>query len=155
MNLQNDTAVATEAVLENTVVETVAETVATQATSTDVPAKKVYSTPYKTRGQWFKEMRESGQLAPRQPKAASEKPAKKVAKSVDAKAAARKEFGRRRFFANRAKAAKDAAIASGATKKVYATPYKTRGQWFKEMRESGQLAPRQPKAQVAETVAAA
>jgi len=154
MNLQNDAVIATEATIENTVVESaVAET-----TSTEVAAKKVYTTPFKTRGQWFKEMRESGQLAPRQPKAAGDKSAKKAAKKVaDDKAAARKEIGRRRFFVNRARAAKAAAEASGAPvapKKVYDTPYLTRGAWFKMMRETGQMAPRPSKTQVAETVAA-
>lgn len=69
MNTPTDTAIITETVLENTVVETVVETVVAETTATEVAVKKAYDTPYKTRGQWFKEMRESGQLAPRQPKA--------------------------------------------------------------------------------------
>ena len=130
MNLQNDTVIATEATIENTVVETaVAET-----TSTEVATKKVYATPYLTRGQFMKKLREEGKLAPRQPKAAGTKPAQKAGKKVvDDKTAARKEIGRRRFFANRARAAKAAAEASGAPvapKKVYSTPFLTRGQWF-------------------------
>lgn len=69
-----------------------------------------------------------------------------------AKAASRAAFAKRRHFANRAKAAKDP-NAPVVEKKVYDTPYVTRGQWFKMMRETGQLAPRQPKtAPVAETV---
>ncbi len=161
MNLQNDTAIVTETVIENAVVETVvAETTSTEVATTEA---KTYTRPWMPKGQYFAMLREQGLLKPREPKATSEKPAKtvakKAAKSVDAKAAARKEFGRRRFFANRQKAANEAAIASGAPvapKKVYDTPYLPKGAWYKMMRETGQMAPRQPKAQVAaETVAAA
>lgn len=132
----------------------------TTATNTAVVATetKTYDRPYLPKGQYFAMLREQGLLRPRQPKVATDKPAKSskkaATKAEGEKAAARKEFGRRRFFANRARAAKAAAEASGmpvAPKKVYDTPYMPKGQWFKMMRDSGQLAPRQPKAQVAET----
>ncbi|MFC5505344.1 hypothetical protein [Bosea massiliensis] len=129
----------------------------TTATDTAVVATqtKTYDRPYLPRGQYFAMLREQGLLKPREPKAASEKPAtsKKTSKTTGTdKAAARAAFAKRRHFANRAKAAKDP-NAPVVEKKVYDTPYVTRGQWFKMMRESGQLAPRQPKtAPVGETV---
>ena len=113
------------------------------STSTAVATeKKVYDTPFKTRGQFMKELRETGKLPPRQPKAKAAPVA--AEKSAEDKKAARGAFARRRHFANKAKAAKAAGVET-APKKVYDTPFKTRGQWFKEMREAGKLAPRQPK----------
>jgi hypothetical protein len=130
----------------------------TTATETAVVATetKTYDRPYLPRGQYFAMLREQGLLKPREPKAASEKSAKsskKVSKSAGAdKAASRAAFAKRRHFANRAKAAKDP-NAPVVEKKKYDTPYLTKGQWFKMMRETGQLAPRQPKtAPVGETV---
>lgn len=108
------------------------------ATST---AARVYDTPFKTRGQFMKELREAGKLPPRTPKANDAAIA--TDKSSDDKKAARNAFARRRYFANKAKAAKAAAETTPA--KGYDTPFKTRGQWFKEMREAGKLPPRQPK----------
>ncbi|PZR93544.1 MAG: hypothetical protein DI537_10535 [Stutzerimonas stutzeri] len=124
----------------------------TTATETAVvaAATKTYDRPYLPRGAYFAMLREQGLLKPRE-RSASAKPAasKKAANTVEGgKAASRAAFAKRRHFANRAKAAKD----PSAPKKVYDTPYMTKGQWFKMMRETGQLAPRQPKAQpVAET----
>ncbi len=129
----------------------------TTATATAVVATqtKTYDRPYLPRGQYLAMLREQGLLKPREPKAVSAKSAtsKKASKTtVVDKAAERAAFAKRRHFANRAKAAKDP-NAPVVEKKVYDTPYVTRGQWFKMMRETGQLAPRQPKtAPVGETV---
>ena len=110
-------------------------------------ATKTYDRPYLPKGQYFAMLREQGLLKPREPKAkgtTSTKAKGKAKAAAEAKKNERSAFARRMYFVNKAKAAK-AAGGEQAPKKVFDTPYKTRGQWFKEMREAGKLAPRQPK----------
>lgn len=111
--------------------------VATAAVATET---KTFDRPYLPKGRYFAMLREQGLLKPRQPKAKVEA----AEKSVDEKQVARAGFARRKHFANKAKAAKVAG-AETAPKKVYDTPYVTRGQFMKKLREEGKLAPRQPK----------
>lgn len=114
--------------------------VATAAVATET---KTYDRPYLPKGQYFAMLREQGLLKPRQPKAKVET-AEVAEKSADEKQVARSAFARRKHFANKAKAAK-AAGGETAPKKVYDTPFLTRGQFMKKLREEGKLAPRQPK----------
>ena len=119
---------------------------------------KTYDRPWMPRGQYMAWLREQGKLQPRQSqgtaKAKSTGKSKAKSAGTEANKAERSAFARRMYFVNKARAAK-AAGGEQAPKEVYATPYKTRGQWFKEMREAGKLAPRQPKVAAAEVAAEA
>ncbi|GHE73671.1 hypothetical protein GCM10019059_36540 [Camelimonas fluminis] len=87
--------------------------------------------PFMPRGQFLAMLRRTGELAP-------ETPQQRKARR-DARAEATKEQPGLKLEAN--------------PRKVYDTPYLTRGQWFKMMRETGQLQPK-PRAPKVETVAA-